>query len=103
MNKQEILSAAKKQGKRGCEAEARTEMISNFLGTIVALTTAIALCLWEWIAEGAVDYRLLTVITVTLGIQLLYEGIKNKKVTPIIFGVIQLLIAIVAIVMVVIQ
>lgn len=97
MNNETILDSARKNKNRGREYENKAAIRSSLLGSFVALLVGICLFLLEYFINDSVNVELITVGMTASGVQSLYEGIKVKKAYLIIAGIIQILIAVFAI------
>lgn len=97
MNNEKILESARKNKNRGREYENKAATRSSLLGTFVALLVGIGLFLLEYFINDSANVGLIAVGMTASGVQSLYEGIKVKKLYLTIFGIIQMLIALFAI------
>ena len=97
MNNEKILEIAQRNKNRGKEYENKTAHMSSLWGSIAAVLVGLILFLIEYFISGSTNLGLIAVGLTALGVQYLYEGIKIKKLYQIVFGVIQMFIAICAI------
>ncbi len=98
MEKNDILSAAQKEDDKGKEYDNRMTQRSYQFGSIIALFVGGLLFVFEHLLKKRVNLGLLAVCMVSYGSQGIYDGVKNKKIHSIIFGIIQLLVAIFSII-----
>lgn len=98
MEKKDILSAAQKEVDKGKEYDNRMTQRSYQFGAIIALFVGGLLFILEYLLKKSINLGLLAVCMVSYGSQEIYDGTKNKKIHLIIFGVIQLLIAVFSII-----
>lgn len=91
MERDKILEAARKQKGRGREFEEAQYSKSTSFSAVGALIVGMALCLVEFFAKGTVNFGLVAVGVTASGIDLLYQGIKLKRVVFIILGAVELL------------
>ena len=96
MNNESILNAARKES-RGKEYDNKVLSRSNLLGSLIALLVGVVLFLVEYFVKNSVNIGLIAVGMTAACVQSLYEGIKLKKLYLIVFGIIQVIIAIFAI------
>lgn len=101
MDKEKILEAARVEKNRGKEYENKEATRSSLLGSAIALLVGVALFLIEYCIKDSINVSLIAVWTTMAGVQSLYEGIKVKKLYLVIFGVVQLFIAVCAILIVI--
>ena len=85
MEKNKILEAAQKEN-RGAEYENKESIKSNLLGSIITLIIGITLFLIEYFASGTFNIGIFSLGMTAMGVEFLYEGIKNKKSILMIFG-----------------
>lgn len=102
MENKEILAAARKEKYKGKEFESRIDGICQVIGNITAILVASVLFVLDWVLHDHVNYRLLLVITVSAGAQLLFSGIREKKKADIAFGIFGLVASVWTIIMAVI-
>lgn len=99
MNKEEILSVAKTEKRRGSEFESEQITRANLLGMVVALIVGLAMFLTEIFCKKSFNFGLLGVLMTAVGWQAMFEGIKLKKKWMIIIGVIEIMVAAISIFM----
>ena len=97
MTNEKILEAARKNNSRGKEFEQKKSIRSSLLGTFVALLVGVGLFLLEYFVNNSVNIGFIAVGMTASGVQSLYEGLKVKKLYLTVFGVIETLIAVIAI------
>lgn len=93
MKDEDILLAAQKEKSRGKEYENKESIRSNLFGSFVALVVGMVLFLLEYFINNSVNIELIAVGMTAAGTQLLFEGLKVKKVYLVVFGIVQLIIA----------
>lgn len=103
MDNQKILEAARKNKNKGKEYENKASANSSLLGAFAAVIVGIVLFLLEYFIKDSVNVGLIAVLMTASGVQSLYEGIKVKKLYLTIIGVIQILMALFAILVVIWQ
>ncbi len=81
----------------GKEFENKASVKSSLFGSLVALFVGILLFMLEYFIKDSVNVGLIAVGMAASGAQSLFEGIKVKKTYLIIVGIVQLLIALFAI------
>ena len=97
MNNEKILEAARKNKSRGREYENKESTRSSLLGVLIALLVGIGLFLLEYLINDTVNVGFIAIGMTASGVQSLYEGIKLKKWYLVICGIVQTLIAVMAI------
>ena len=97
MDKDKILAAARSEKHRGKEFENKETTRSGLLGSAIALLVGVALFLLEYFVKDSVNVGLIAVGMTAAGVDSFYEGIKLKRHYMTIIGIIQLLVAIFAI------
>ncbi|MBE6769496.1 MAG: hypothetical protein E7548_01930 [Ruminococcaceae bacterium] len=97
MENEKILESAQNNKDIGKEYEKESAARSSLLGSLVAFLVALALLLLEYFVKSSVNTGLIAVGMTASGVQHLYEGIKIKKTYMIVIGIIQCLIALLAI------
>ena len=98
MNKEEILSAARKNKQRGREFENRASTNSSLLGLFIALILSVFLFFFEYFLGGTVNYGLVSVVMTAAGVQSLVESIKMGKKYSLIIGILLLVFAVVSVI-----
>ena len=86
MEKNKILEAARNNKYGGKEIENQIFEKSNLLSSACALLIGFVLFLVEFFAKNSVNIALLAVGMTAVSVQSLYEGVKTKKRTLIVFG-----------------
>ena len=97
MDKEKILAAARSEKYRGKEFENKETTRSGLLGSAIALLVGVALFMLEYFVKDSVNVGLIAVGMTAAGVDAFYEGIKLKRHYMTIIGIIQLLVAIFAI------
>lgn len=97
MDTEKILETARKSKSRGMEYENKETTRSSMLGSFIALLVGISLFLVEYFVMNSVNVGMIAVGMTAASVQSLYEGIKLKKLYLIVFGIIQVIITIFAI------
>ena len=97
MDKEKILSAARNEKHRGEEFEKKETARSSLLGGAIALLVGIVVCALEYVILDSVNVGLIAVGMTAAGVDSFYEGIKLKRHHMTVIGVIQLLVAVFAI------
>ena len=97
MDKEKILAAARSEKHKGKEFEHKESTRSGLLGSAIALLVGIILFLLEYFVKNSVNVGLIAVGMTSTGVDSFYEGVKLKRHYLTIIGVIQILIAIFAI------
>ena len=95
MKKEELLAASRKEKDLGREYESRVFIKSQLISSVVALLLGLSMCLIQYLVNGTVNIALLIVGLTASGTQTLFEGIKIKKVWPIVGGSLQLLVSLI--------
>ncbi|MBQ6789342.1 MAG: hypothetical protein IJO52_07250 [Clostridia bacterium] len=103
MNSKEILEAARKNKERGKEFETKEINRSNSLGLIAAMVVGLVLYLLEFFLKGTMNIGIGAFGMTAAGVQSLYEGIRLKRTSIIIAGIIVSLLAVLLIIMFIIQ
>ncbi len=103
MNNKEILEAARKNKERGKEFENKEIIRSNSLGLGVAMLVAFVLYMIEYFLKGTMNIGIGAVGMTAAGVQSLYEGIRLKRASIIIAGIIISLLSVLLIIMFVVQ
>jgi len=91
--KDEILKAAQNEKYAGKEFDNRTESRATLWASLISLIVGAVLFFVELLAKGTWNIALIAVAMTASCVELLYEGIKLKKVWKIIIGAIGALIA----------
>ena len=97
MDKDKILAAARNEKHRGKEFENKETTRSGLLGSAIAMFVGLALFLLEYFLKDSVNIGLIAVGMTATGVDALYEGIKLKRYYMTVIGIIQILIALFAI------
>ncbi len=97
LSNEQILKSARGDKNRGNEYEKRESTRSSLLGAAVAIVVGIVLFLLDYFIKGNINVDLLAVGMTMAGVQMLYEGIKCRRVYAIVFGIIDLIIALLAV------
>ncbi len=97
MDKEKILEAARKNKRKGQEVENKVTVRGSLWGSFAAFVVGICLFLLEYFVRNTVNIGLLIVGMIALGVQSLYEGIKNKKVPLIVIGIVQSIVSVLAV------
>lgn len=97
MDKDKILAAARNEKHRGKEFENKETTRSGLLGSAIAMFVGLVLFLLEYFLKNSVNIGLIAVGMTATGVDALYEGIKLKRHYMTAIGIIQMLIAIFAI------
>ena len=95
MDRKEILEAAR-QSSKGKEYEKKEEIKSNLLSALSALIIGAFLFFFEYLKNGSFNWGIAAIVMTACATQSLYEGIKLKKAPWIIVGLIQSILAVVA-------
>ena len=94
MEKEDILNGAQNERIKGSEFENRIGVRSSLIGFLTALFVGTILCLVELFVKKTLNFGLIALLFTTAGVQFLYEGIKTKSVWRIIFGAVELVLAV---------
>lgn len=86
MEKHEILEAAQKNKKSGCEYESKESIKSDLIASLSALIIGVVLFLIEYFVRESFNISLLAVGLIAGSVQSLYDGVRNKKTLCILFG-----------------
>lgn len=97
MDKDKILAAARDDKHRGGEFENKETARSGLLSSAIALLVGVVLFLLEYFINGTVNVGLIAVGMTAAGVDSIYEGIKLKRNYMTVIGIVQLLVAIFAI------
>ena len=95
MNKDEILKAAQSNNK-GNEYENKTVIKSNILSALSALVVGAILFFLEYWKTKSLNWGIAAIVLTACATQSLYEGIKLKRILWIVIGVIQAVLALLA-------
>lgn len=93
MKNEEILKAAQNEKHKGKEFENREGLRSTAIGAVVSLFMTAALLFLQYFAKGTINAGFLAIGVSSAAAQYLYEGIKTKKRSSIVLGVITTLLA----------
>ena len=96
MNREKILESARNSKDKGCEFENRVWALSSLIGPIAAIIVGAVLFLTELTVKKTFNAELICVGMTAAGVQLLYIGIKMRKIHYIIIGSVQILAAVIA-------
>ena len=97
MDREKILAAARNEKYRGKEFENKETTRSGLLGSAIAMLVGLVLFLLEYFLKNSVNIGLIAVGMTATGVDALYEGIKLKRYYMTVIGIIQILIALFAI------
>ncbi len=94
MNNEEILKAAQKEKHKGKEFENREGLRSTAVGAVVSLFLTSILLFLQYFVKGTINMGFLSIGVSSAAAQYLYEGIKIKKKSSLVIGIITTIIAI---------
>ena len=97
MDKDKILAAARDDKHRGEEFENKETARSGLLSSAIALLVGVVLFQLEYFINGTVNVGQIAVGMTAAGVDSIYEGIKLKRNYMTVIGIVQLLVAIFAI------
>lgn len=97
MEKNKILEAARNNKVKGREFENKESIKSSLLGSIVSTILGIALFLIEYFVKNDVNVSLIAVGMAAFSVQSIYEGIKTKRISLLLVGIVQVIIVLFAI------
>ena len=97
MDRNQILAAARQEKNRGKELDNKEAVRGDLLAGIIAITMMILMGFFEFFVQGTINFGYLAVLMAMGTAQALYQGIKNKKAYLIVVGVVDGLLAIMAV------
>ena len=103
MNKEQILNAARNEKYRGKEYENKEEIRSSALGYAITLVLGFLMALIEYFAQGRIQFGMISLGAIAVGVDNIYLGIKMKKYGKVAWGSVMLLFAAICILIFIVQ
>ena len=98
MNNKEILEAAQKNKERGREFENQSADLGHIFSHCVTLVVCIIFFIVDYFIKDYFNTGLITIAVSSIASQMLYEGIRCKKIIYTIIGIILSIVALLIIV-----
>lgn len=93
MRKEDVLERARKNKRIGEEYDNKQLINSTIIGVTAAFIISVIMILIKYFVEKTINIELIAVISIGYGVQSLHEGIKLKKVSMSIIGVLSILMS----------